>query len=91
LRQVELAEQHLFDLGFSRARVRHHGELARIEIAREELPHALSMAMLDRISSGIRAAGFTYVALDTEGYRSGSMNAILSVETLLAQGASRAS
>jgi uncharacterized protein len=85
LRQVELAEQYLLELGFRQARVRHHGKLARVEIAREELPRALSMEMFDRISSGLRAVGFAYVALDTEGYRSGSMNAVLSVETLLAK------
>lgn len=85
LRQVELAEQHLLELGFRQARVRHHGELARIEIAREELPRALSMEMFDRISSGLRAVGFTYVALDTEGYRSGSMNAVLPVKALFAK------
>jgi pyridinium-3,5-biscarboxylic acid mononucleotide sulfurtransferase len=57
--------------------VRNHGELARIEIARTELPQALSMEMLDRITAALRPLGFLYVALDTQGYRSGSMNQAL--------------
>jgi len=77
LRQVELAEEHLHQLGFIQLRVRHHGELARVEIDRAELPRALTLDMLDRIASGIRACGFKYVTLDAEGYRSGSMNAQL--------------
>ena len=66
-------------------RVRHHGELARVEIERSELGNALSLEMLARITEGIRAAGFTFVALDTEGYRSGSMNLILPAASLLQQ------
>ncbi len=57
--------------------MRHHGDLARIEIAREDLPRALSIQILDLISAQVRAAGFRFVALDTEGYRSGSMNEAL--------------
>lgn len=74
LLQVEQAEEALHALGFQQVRVRHHGEIARIEIARNELPHALSMDMLDRITTSLRSFGFLYVALDTQGYRSGSMN-----------------
>jgi uncharacterized protein len=77
LRQVEQAEEALHALGFLQVRVRHHGDLARIEIARDELPRALSIEMLDRISSALRPLGFLYITLDTQGYRSGSMNAIL--------------
>jgi uncharacterized protein len=84
LRQIEVAEEHLRQLGFRQVRVRHHGELARVEIERSELARALSLDMLARITAGIRGAGFTYVTLDTEGYRSGSMNAVLPVESLLA-------
>ena len=83
LRQVEEAEEALLALGFRQLRVRHHGELARIEIERSELQSALSLDMLDRITQVVRAAGFTYVTLDTEGYRSGSMNALLPVTALL--------
>ena len=74
LRAVEAAEESLHTLGFRQLRVRHHGELARVEIERAELGGALSLAMLARITEAVRAAGFTYVTLDTEGYRSGSMN-----------------
>ena len=74
LQQVEAAEAALHGLGFPQVRVRHHGEIARIEIARADLPRALEMGALDRITAAVRGAGFVYVALDTQGYRSGSMN-----------------
>ncbi len=77
LLQVEQAEAALHGLGFSQVRVRHHGDLARIEIAREDLPRALSLAVLDRLNAAVRTAGFLYVTLDTQGYRSGSMNDVL--------------
>jgi uncharacterized protein len=77
LQQVERAEDAIHGLGFPPVRVRHHGELARIEIAREDLPRALNIGVLDEITSAVRACGFTYVTLDTQGYRSGSMNAVL--------------
>jgi uncharacterized protein len=74
-------------LGFRELRVRHHGELARVEIARAELPRALEMDMLDAISAALKQAGFQYVTLDCTGFRSGSMNAILPVEILSRRGA----
>ena len=77
LAQVERAEDALHALGFAQVRVRHHGDLARIEIAREDLANALNLATLDRITAALRPLGFVYVALDTEGYRSGSMNHVL--------------
>ncbi|HWZ51000.1 MAG TPA: ATP-dependent sacrificial sulfur transferase LarE [Granulicella sp.] len=77
LSQVELAEEALRALGFRQLRVRHHGDLARIEIARDELPSALSLDTLDRITAALKPLGFLYVTLDTQGYRSGSMNDIL--------------
>lgn len=77
LSQVEQAEEALHALGFQQVRVRHHGDLARIEISRTELPRALSLETLDRITAALRALGFLYVTLDTQGYRSGSMNDIL--------------
>lgn len=82
LAQIERAEEAMHSLGFARVRVRHHGSLARIEIAREELPRALALPVFDAISRAVRACGFLYVTLDTEGYRSGSMNAILPVDAL---------
>ncbi|MEO6817274.1 MAG: ATP-dependent sacrificial sulfur transferase LarE [Edaphobacter sp.] len=77
LSQVEQAEEALHALGFQQVRVRHHGDLARIEISRSELPKALSLETLDRITAALRPLGFLYVTLDTQGYRSGSMNDIL--------------
>ncbi len=77
LAQVEQAEEALHTLGFSQVRVRHHGDLARIEVARAELPRALSLSMLDQITAALRPAGFLYITLDTQGYRSGSMNDVL--------------
>ena len=77
LAQVEQAEEALHALGFSQVRVRHHGDLARIEVARAELPRALSLSMLDQITLAVRPAGFLYITLDTQGYRSGSMNDML--------------
>jgi uncharacterized protein len=74
LSQVEQAEAALHALGFPQVRVRHHGDLARIEIAIEDLPRALSMPVLEAITAAIRPLGFLYVTIDTEGYRSGSMN-----------------
>jgi uncharacterized protein len=74
-------------LGFRELRVRHHGELARVEIARDELPRALTMEMLDAITAALKKAGFKYVTLDCAGFRSGSMNVILPAEVLARRGA----
>lgn len=84
LLQVEQGEDALRSLGFRQFRVRHHGEIARIEIAREELPRALSPEMAAEFTRRFKALGFTYVTLDLEGFRSGSMNAVLPVEILTA-------
>ena len=77
LSQVEQAEAALHSLGFPQVRVRHHGDLARIEIAVEDLPRALALPTLEKITAAIKPLGFLYVTLDTEGYRSGSMNDVL--------------
>ncbi|MGA2048285.1 MAG: ATP-dependent sacrificial sulfur transferase LarE [Terracidiphilus sp.] len=87
LEQVERSEESMRALGFREFRVRHHGDLARVEIARTELPRALSMEMLDAITAALKGAGYQYVTLDSTGFRSGSMNAILPVETLARRGA----
>ncbi|MBB5343262.1 ATP-dependent sacrificial sulfur transferase LarE [Tunturibacter empetritectus] len=79
LSQVEQAEDALHALGFPQVRVRHHGDLARIEIARDDLARALTLPTLEAITAAIKPLGFLYITLDTEGYRSGSMN-----DTLLA-------
>jgi pyridinium-3,5-biscarboxylic acid mononucleotide sulfurtransferase len=85
LRQVEEAEDRLRALGLRNFRVRHHGSVARVEIAEQEMARALDAAFLRRISAAVRAAGFPYVALDCDGYRSGSMNELLPPEMLAAQ------
>jgi len=77
LSQVEQAEAALHALGFPQVRVHHHGDLARIEIAVEDLPRALSLPILEKITAAIKPLGFLYITLDTEGYRSGSMNDVL--------------
>ncbi len=87
LEQVERGEESLRQLGFREFRVRHHGELARVEIARTELPRALAMEMLDAMTAELRKAGFQYVTLDTAGFRSGSMNIVLPAEILSRRGA----
>jgi uncharacterized protein len=84
LLQVEQGEDALRSLGFEQFRVRHHGNLVRIEIAREEMPRALQPWMADEFMKIFKAVGFTYVTLDLEGFRSGSMNAVLPVEILRA-------
>ena len=82
LHQVEQAEDALHALGFPRVRVRHHGELARVEIAREDLPRALTLQTLDGITQALKAVGFKYTTLDTQGYRTGSMNEVLPVSAI---------
>ena len=75
LDRVEQGEEHLRELGFRQFRVRDHGGLARIEIAREEVASSLSPAFLDDLTRTFHGLGFQYVTLDCEGFRSGSMNA----------------
>jgi uncharacterized protein len=87
LEQVEKAEESMRQLGFREMRVRHHGKVARVEIARHELPRALTMEMLDAIHAALRKAGFQYVTLDCAGFRSGSLNAILPADVLARRGA----
>jgi uncharacterized protein len=82
LEQVERGEDALRAMGFRQFRLRHHGDVARIEIDREELERALTLEMFARMSAAIKACGFKFVALDVEGFRSGSMNAVLKVESL---------
>lgn len=79
LGMVEQGEDALRTLGFRQYRVRHHGDIVRIEIAREELPRALTPEMAAEFTRIFKALGFTFVTLDMEGFRSGSMNALLPV------------
>ena len=82
LQVVEQGEDALRQMGFRQFRVRHHGDIVRIEIARKELPRALSPEMAAEFTRIFKALGFSYVTLDLEGFRSGSMNAVLPVEIL---------
>lgn len=75
LSQVAHAEEYLRERGFRQVRVRHHGEIARLEVGPEEMDRAF--AEREEISSELKAAGFLYVALDLAGYKSGSLNAAL--------------
>lgn len=79
---VERGEDALRGLGFRQFRVRHHGEIVRIEIAPEEMPRALTPAVAAEFTRIFKALGFAYVTLDLEGFRSGSMNAALRVACL---------
>ncbi len=74
LKAIETSERLLFDLGFRQVRVRHHSNLARIEINPGEMEKLMSPAIRETIYAGIKQAGFAYVTLDLQGYRTGSMN-----------------
>jgi len=79
---VEQGEDALRARGFRQFRVRHHGEIVRIEIARDELPRALDSGMAATFTATFKALGFKFVTLDLEGFRSGSMNSLLPPEQL---------
>lgn len=79
---VEQGEDALRSLGFRQFRVRHHGEIVRIEIAKEEMPRALTSEMASEFARIFKALGFKFVTLDLEGFRTGSMNALLPTELL---------
>jgi uncharacterized protein len=82
LAAIEAGEEALRELGFRQARVRHHGEIVRVEVARDELDRAFSPEMAAQLVPIFKKIGFKYVTLDCEGYRSGSMNAVLPIEHL---------
>jgi uncharacterized protein len=75
LRKIEEAEAYLKELGFKQLRVRHHRGIARIEVGEEEIPNVMENRR--RIAEKLRRLGFSYVTLDLEGYRSGSMDEVL--------------
>jgi pyridinium-3,5-biscarboxylic acid mononucleotide sulfurtransferase len=83
LSAVEQGEEALRRLGFRQCRVRHHGEIVRIEIAQDELPRALTPEMFVEFTRTFKALGFTFVTLDTEGFRSGSMNTAKTAPALI--------
>lgn len=74
LRQIDAAETFLRGLGFKQVRVRHHGELARIEVPAEKLASLVADDLAARVTARLKEIGFTYVALDLNGYRTGSLN-----------------
>ena len=77
LRMIDLGEEIMRSLGFRQTRVRHHGEIARLEIARDELPSALNIETFDRLSKEFKKIGFRFVAIDVDGYRTGALNETL--------------
>jgi uncharacterized protein len=74
---IKTAEDHLRVLGLRQVRVRHHGDIARIEIDREAFGQILSNEAAEKITTALKGLGYTYVCLDLEGYRTGSMNTAL--------------
>ena len=74
LRKVDDAEQFLYDLGIRQFRVRHHEDLARIEVDPQEIEHIAEKPMREQISAAFKKLGYKYVTLDLQGYRSGSLN-----------------
>lgn len=81
LGQVEAAEAAMRALGFRQFRVRHHGEIARIEIEATEMGKALSPDFIETANRELKKLGFQYVTLDLQGFRSGSLNELLTIET----------
>ena len=79
---VEHGEDAIRALGVRQFRVRHHGDLVRIEIARDELDRALNPAVADQFTAIFKALGFKFITLDLEGFRSGSMNSLLPADQL---------
>jgi len=81
---VDRGEETIRALGFRQFRVRYHGDLVRIEIAKDEMQRALSLEMAASFTASFRKLGFHYVTLDLEGYRQGSMNEVLAPKDVLA-------
>jgi pyridinium-3,5-biscarboxylic acid mononucleotide sulfurtransferase len=82
LNGIEQGEDALRSLGFRQLRVRHHGDVVRIEIAREEMSRALAPEMAAEFARIFKSLGFKFVTLDLEGFRSGSMNSLLTTDQL---------
>ena len=80
LEKIDRAESALRDLGFRQFRVRAHGELARIELAPDELDRGFAPGMSRQIAAALKALGFAFVTLDLEGYRQGSLNSLLKIK-----------
>src|SRR5512147_1682376 len=80
IRTVGAAEEQLRAFGFGQARVRHHGDIARIEVMQEDFAKLLDRAVAEKIAARFRELGYIYICLDIEGYRTGSMNQGLRTE-----------
>ncbi len=74
LLSIDAAEAYLRELGFRQVRVRHHGEVARIEVPRDEICRLLDEGLAERVVTRLKEVGYLYVTLDLQGYRMGSMN-----------------
>lgn len=79
LSMIDRGEAALRRMGFRQCRVRHHGDVARVEIAREEMAAALNMDVFDAMAREFKRIGFRFVAVDAEGYRSGALNEALTL------------
>jgi len=77
LKKVDEAENFLFGLGFRQVRVRHHGNLARIEIYPEEIERLMDKSLREKVVNHLKKIGYHYVTVDLQGFRSGSMNEVL--------------
>ena len=77
VKTVDRGEEAIRALGFRQFRVRFHGDIVRIEVAPEELDRAMTLEMARQFTAIFKALGFHYVTLDLEGYRQGSLNAVL--------------
>ena len=78
--QVEKAEASLRELGFRQLRVRHHDRIARIEVPKADVARLVDEEISEQVIARMKEAGFTYVTIDLEGFRSGSMNEVLTAE-----------
>lgn len=81
LAQIDRCESWLRRAGFNNYRVRYHEQIARIEVAEAEIPRLLDDALRQRLIAEFKAAGFTYITLDLQGYRTGSMNETLNLKS----------
>jgi pyridinium-3,5-biscarboxylic acid mononucleotide sulfurtransferase len=84
LQQIARAEKLIRALGFTRVRVRHHEQIARVEVDVEDLQRVVAPDIREQIDAGLRALGYAYVTLDLRGYRTGSMNDVLQRTTISA-------
>ncbi|MDQ2085966.1 ATP-dependent sacrificial sulfur transferase LarE [Herbivorax sp. ANBcel31] len=83
LKMVDRAEEYLLKLGFKQVRVRHHGDIARIEVASNERSKFFNENVMEGVSNKLKEIGFLYTALDLKGYRTGSMNETLNLQKKL--------